>query len=78
MRAARLLGPKLASFVGLSEVLFAVAFAWLLLGQVLTPVQILGGVVVVAGIALVRLDELRAPVPSTPPRAAPAPEPVAG
>ena len=31
--AARLLGPKLASFVGITEVLFAVLFAWILLGQ---------------------------------------------
>ncbi|MDP9436999.1 MAG: DMT family transporter [Actinomycetota bacterium] len=58
---ARLLGPKLASFVGLTEVLFAVLFAWLLLDQVLTPAQLAGGVLVVAGIALVRVDELRVP-----------------
>jgi drug/metabolite transporter (DMT)-like permease len=36
-----------------------VAFAWLLLGQVLTPVQLAGGLLVLAGIALVRVDELR-------------------
>lgn len=59
--AARLLGPKLASFVGLSEVLFAVLWAWLLLDQLPAAVQIAGGAVVVAGIALVRLDELREP-----------------
>jgi drug/metabolite transporter (DMT)-like permease len=56
--AARMLGAKLASFVGLTEVLFAVLFAWLMLGQRLELVQILGGAVVVAGIALVRLDEM--------------------
>ena len=55
----RLLGARLASFVGLTEVLFAVLFAWLLLGQRLAIVQVLGGGLVVAGIALVRLDELR-------------------
>ncbi len=60
---ARLLGAKVASFVGLTEVLFAVLFAWLLLGQVLTPAQLAGGLLVVAGIALVQLDELRAPGP---------------
>jgi len=58
---ARLLGAKVASFVGLTEVLFAVVFAWLLLGQVLTAVQLAGGALVVAGIALVRLDEPRSP-----------------
>ena len=55
--AARLLGAKVASFVGLTEVLFAVVVAWLALGQDLSPVQLVGSALVVAGIALVRLDE---------------------
>jgi drug/metabolite transporter (DMT)-like permease len=55
--AARLLGAKLASFVGLTEVLFAVLFAWVALGQAPTAVQLVGGVVVLVGIALVRTDE---------------------
>ena len=66
--AARRLGAKLASFVGLTEVLFAVVLAWLLLDQRLDAVQLAGGVLVVAGIALVRLDEMRirvGPCPST-------------
>lgn len=57
--AARALGSKLASFVGLTEVLFAVLFAWLLLGQLPTAVQLLGGALIVAGVAMVRIDELR-------------------
>ncbi|HWH27552.1 MAG TPA: DMT family transporter [Mycobacteriales bacterium] len=68
---ARLLGARLASFVGLTEVLFAVVFAWLLIGQSLSVVQLAGGALVLAGIALVRVDELRsspAPVPVTTPR----------
>ncbi len=56
---ARLLGATLASFVGLSEVLFAVAFAWLFIAQTPTVLQAVGGAVVVAGVALVRLGELR-------------------
>ena len=56
---ARLLGATLASFVGLSEVLFAVAFAWLFIAQTPTLLQALGGAVVIAGVALVRLGELR-------------------
>jgi drug/metabolite transporter (DMT)-like permease len=60
--AARSLGSKLASFVGLTEVLFAVLFAWLLLGQLPTVVQLIGGVLIVAGVALVRVDELRSEV----------------
>jgi drug/metabolite transporter (DMT)-like permease len=63
---ARLLGAKLASFVGLTEVLFAVGFAWVLLGQVLSAIQLAGGALVLAGIALVRLDEAREPEPRPP------------
>ncbi|GAB2481923.1 EamA family transporter [Jatrophihabitans fulvus] len=55
--AARRLGARVASFVGLAEVLFAVLFAWLLLAQQPGTIQLVGGVVVVAGIALVRLGE---------------------
>ncbi|MGA8016264.1 MAG: DMT family transporter [Candidatus Dormiibacterota bacterium] len=68
--AVRLLGSKLASFVGLTEVLFAVVFAWLLLGQRLDATQLAGGALVVAGIALVRLDEMGHPTTPTPPRRA--------
>jgi drug/metabolite transporter (DMT)-like permease len=59
--AARNLGSKLASFVGLTEVLFAVFFAWLFLGELPTALQLVGGVLIVAGVALVRIDELRTP-----------------
>jgi drug/metabolite transporter (DMT)-like permease len=61
--AARRLGARLASFVGLAEVLFAVLFAWVLLDQRPTALQAVGGVVVLLGIALVRLDE-RDPAPA--------------
>lgn len=63
--AARILGPKVASFVGLTEVLAAVLFAWLVLGQVPTVVQAIGGVLVIGGVTLVRIDEFRAPEPAT-------------
>ena len=66
--AARRLGAKLASFIGLAEVLFAILFAWLLLGQLPSPVQFLGGAFILAGVSLVRVDELRpAPAPAKPP-----------
>jgi drug/metabolite transporter (DMT)-like permease len=55
--AARRLGARLASFVGLAEVLFAVLIAWLLLDQRPTALQAIGGVVVLGGIALVRAAE---------------------
>ncbi len=57
--AARRLGPKLASFVGMAEVLFAILFAWLALGQLPTVMQFAGGAFIVAGVTLVRLDESR-------------------
>ena len=59
--AVRALGATVASFVGLSEVLFAILFAWLLLGELPGIVQLLGGVVVVAGVVAVRLGERAAP-----------------
>jgi len=57
--AARRLGPKLATFVGLTEVIFAVLFAWLLLDELPTGLQLVGGALIVIGIALVHIDELR-------------------
>jgi drug/metabolite transporter (DMT)-like permease len=55
--AARRLGAKLGSFVALAEVLFAAGFAWLLLHQVPTGMQFLGGLLILAGVVAVRLDE---------------------
>jgi drug/metabolite transporter (DMT)-like permease len=55
--ASRRLGAKVASFVGLTEVLFAVLIAWAALGQAPGALQLMGGVVVLAGIAMVRADE---------------------
>ena len=68
--AARVLGARMASFVGLTEVMFAVLIAWLVLGELPTVVQLLGGALIVAGVALVRLDELRAPAEPAQPKAA--------
>jgi drug/metabolite transporter (DMT)-like permease len=64
--AARRLGPKLASFVGMAEVLFAILFAWLLLAQLPSVLQFVGGVLILAGVTLVRLDESRPPHPELP------------
>jgi drug/metabolite transporter (DMT)-like permease len=55
--AARALGATVASFVGLSEVLFAIVFAWLLLGELPSVVQLAGGTLVLAGVVAVRLGE---------------------
>ncbi|MFU8854288.1 EamA family transporter [Micromonospora sp. SL1-18] len=63
----RLLGARLSSFVGLTEVMFAVLIAWLVLGELPSGVQLLGGALIVVGVALVRLDELRAAPEASPP-----------
>lgn len=48
------LQPRFASLVGLAEVMFAVLAAWALLGESISPTQLLGGAVVLAGLALAR------------------------
>lgn len=55
------LGAKLAAFVGLSEVLFAMLFAWLLLSEQPTLIQGLGSILIVSGVILVRADRSGAP-----------------
>lgn len=63
--ATRILGSTMASFFGLTEVLFAVLIAWLLLGEQPSAVQLLGGILVLGGVVLVRLGEYgRRPVPT--------------
>jgi drug/metabolite transporter (DMT)-like permease len=64
--AARRLGARMSSFVGMAEVLFAVLFAWLLLGQLPTVLQFAGGALILAGVAVVRLAELREPTAPEP------------
>jgi len=56
--AARRLGAKLASFIGMAEILFAVVYAWVLLGQLPSAAQFLGGALILAGVALVKVDEV--------------------
>ena len=58
--AGRRLGSRLASFVALLEVLMSLVFAGLLLGELPRPVQVVGGVLVLAGVVVVKLGE-RAP-----------------
>jgi drug/metabolite transporter (DMT)-like permease len=55
--AARRLGAKLASFIGMSEILFAACYAWALLGQVPSGTQFVGGALILAGVTLVKIDE---------------------
>ena len=60
--AGRRLGSRLASFVALGEVLAAVVFAWLLLGELPRSVQLAGGVLVLVGVVVVKLGEGPRPV----------------
>ncbi len=53
----RLVGATVASFVGLSEVLFAVLIAWLLLGELPGWIQLAGGLLILGGVVAVRLGE---------------------
>ena len=73
--AGRRLGSRLASFVALGEVLAAVVWAWLLLGELPRTVQLAGGLLVLLGVVVVKLGEGRAPALVEP---MPEPEPVSG
>jgi drug/metabolite transporter (DMT)-like permease len=55
--AGRRLGSRLASFVALLEVVAGVLFAWVLLDQLPGPLQLAGGVLILAGVVVVKLGE---------------------
>jgi drug/metabolite transporter (DMT)-like permease len=56
VRAGSMLGSRVASFVGLTEVLFALLIAWLVIAEVPTVMQAVGGAMILAGVILVRSD----------------------
>jgi drug/metabolite transporter (DMT)-like permease len=62
----RRLGSSVASFVSLSEVIFAVVFAAILLAQRPNGFQLLGGLAILAGITIVQRGAARSPSPSSP------------
>jgi len=51
-----LMGERLSSFVSLSEVLFAALVAGMVLGEIPSPIQVLGGALIVAGVVLIRFS----------------------
>jgi len=55
--AIRRLGSRVASFVALTEVLSGVLWAWLLLDELPRPIQLLGGVLILAGVVAVKMGE---------------------
>lgn len=64
------LGTRSASFLALTEVLFAVVVAWVLLGELPVPIQLAGGACMVAGIILVRRQDRAARAALTEPESA--------
>jgi drug/metabolite transporter (DMT)-like permease len=60
------LRPSFASLVGLAEVLFAVLFAWALVGEALTLPQVIGASLVLTGLTLARRGQ-REPAPTATP-----------
>ena len=57
IKASQMLGSRLASFLGLLEVVAATGYAWLLLGEQMTLLQLVGGALILAGIAFVRSEK---------------------
>ncbi|WP_417555142.1 EamA family transporter [Microbacterium sp.] len=55
--STRMLGSRLASFVALAEVIAALLFGWMLVGQLPEPVQLLGALLVMVGVVVVKLGE---------------------
>lgn len=54
----RRLGATVGAFANLTEVPFSAIAAWILLAEVLTPVQVFGGVIIIGGIVLVKVGDL--------------------
>lgn len=61
LAALRHLPATASSVVGMLEPVLAAAVAWWWLGEVLSPVQLVGGALVLAGVTLVQLARTRAP-----------------
>ncbi|SFB71832.1 Threonine/homoserine efflux transporter RhtA [Nocardioides terrae] len=57
--AGRLLGARLGAFIALFEVVAGVGFAWVFVDELPTGVQLLGGLLILAGVVAVRLGEER-------------------
>lgn len=64
------IGASRGSLVALLEVVASALASWLLLGQVPTPVQALGGVLILAGVVLTQAARPAAVAPPRPPRPA--------
>ena len=65
--ATRRLGSRLGSFVALLEVLASVCWAWLLLDELPGSFQLMGGLLILAGVLAVKLGERSVAVPEPTP-----------
>jgi drug/metabolite transporter (DMT)-like permease len=68
----RHLPPTSVGIIGMIEPVLASGFAWILLDEVLSPPQILGGIIVLVGVILA--ETARAAITATAPDQAPAPD----
>jgi len=76
--ATEMLGSRLSSFMGLLEVVAAAFYAWILLGQALRWPQLVGGALILGGIALVRAEKTEADAVDAPIEPAAVPREVVG
>jgi drug/metabolite transporter (DMT)-like permease len=60
--AGRLLGARLGAFIALFEVVAGVGFAWVFVDQLPTAIQLVGGLLILAGVVAVKLGEGRVSV----------------
>ncbi|SDO29281.1 Threonine/homoserine efflux transporter RhtA [Nocardioides szechwanensis] len=60
--ASRRLGSRVASFVALIEVVAGVLWAWLLLDELPRTIQLVGGLLILAGVVAVKLGERTVPI----------------
>ena len=58
-----LLDASVANIIVSLEPLFTAVFAFLLLGETLTPVQLLGSALLLSGMAAIKFGDLRRPLP---------------
>ncbi len=71
--AVPLIGSRLASFIGLTEILVASGFAWLLLNEAPDSAQVIGGGLILIGVALIRAEPSSPEIPRGETSAAPSP-----
>lgn len=62
--AIALIGPVRASLIATAEPVLAAAFAFMVLGEALTPVQYVGGALVVVAVVALNVASLRQPQPA--------------